>query len=88
MAAALVTRLDAFITSWQFPIWEVDFGQGCPVAFQGIVHPVPPYHAVAMPAPSAEQGLYLWLTVPSGLVEHMMWSPVLKTLVPQAQRIH
>lgn len=88
MTANLVTHLDAFITSWQFPIWSTDFSNAAPAAFQGLVHPVPPYHAVAMPAPPHQdmrQGVYLWLTVPSELVEAMLHSPVLQQLVPGAR---
>uniref|UniRef100_A0A383V810 Uncharacterized protein n=1 Tax=Tetradesmus obliquus TaxID=3088 RepID=A0A383V810_TETOB len=60
MTAGLVHRLDAFVTSWQFGIFDVAFGSsrssrtgGQPLAFQGLVHPVPPYHAVVLPAPPA-----------------------------------
>jgi hypothetical protein len=61
MAAGLVHRLDAFVTSWQFGIFDIAFGSSSssssregqkPLAFQGLVHPVPPYHAVVLPAPS------------------------------------
>ncbi|KAF6262996.1 hypothetical protein COO60DRAFT_1672641 [Scenedesmus sp. NREL 46B-D3] len=66
MGAGLVHRLDAFVTSWQFAIFDVAFGSSSsssssssrdehqqPLVFQGLVHPVPPYHAVVLPAPPA-----------------------------------
>ncbi len=56
--ADLLLTLDAFTTAWQFPVWEVDFGEGL-AHFFGSIHPMPPYHSCIMPAPPATGGFYL-----------------------------
>lgn len=55
--AGFVRKIDGFVTSWQFGLWDVGFGGQHVLGFQGLVHPVPPYHAVIMPAqPAAAAG--------------------------------
>ncbi|KAK3273226.1 hypothetical protein CYMTET_18534 [Cymbomonas tetramitiformis] len=41
---------DGFLTSWQFPIWEVDFGAKAPYWFYGSVHPATAWTAFLIPA--------------------------------------
>lgn len=76
---------DAFMTSWQFPIWDIDFGNGGPRNFQGIMHPTPPFHGILYPAHPRDKGLSLDITVPTSAVQALQSSKVLKHLVPKAQ---
>ncbi|GMH39453.1 hypothetical protein BSKO_07351 [Bryopsis sp. KO-2023] len=76
---------DVFMTSWQFPIWEIDFGCGGPHNFQGIMHPTPPFHAISFPANPADTGLCLAVTIPASAVDRLHNSPVLKRLAPNAK---
>lgn len=78
---------DGFITSWVFdrPIWEADFGCGGPARFQGVLHPNPPWTAVAMSAHPSAPGLDLFVTVPCSAVAALRGSRVLKELAPDAR---
>lgn len=51
--AGFIKAIDGFTTSWQFGLWDIAFGSQGAVMFQGLVHPVPPYHAVIMPSSPA-----------------------------------
>lgn len=88
VAAELFISMEAFLSSWQFPLWDAGFGSGTEdgnlIAFQPIIHPIPPYHGIAMPAPPRLGGFYLWVSVPSCLVPRMVDSSVLKELAPNA----
>ncbi len=87
--AGLVHRLDAFVTSWAaFDVWAANFGGASAETFQGIVHPMPPYHAVIAPAPAAcGGGAWLWVTVPAHLVPALVHCRALQVLTPGASWI-
>lgn len=85
--ARLAVNVDGFITSWQFPVHHINFGEGPPTDYSCTVRPTPPWQAAVLPtlgAAAAEAGVKLLLTVPATAVNALRNSGVLKELVPNA----
>lgn len=80
----LSVKVDAFITSWQFPAHQIDFGGGPADEYCCVVRPTPPWQAAVLPSRPAEGGAQLLVTVPASAVEALKRSPVLQQLVPNA----
>lgn len=87
LLGGLITRMDAFLTSWQFPVWlGANWGRGGPAVCQGVIHPQPIWHAMVVPAIESEGGgFYLSLTVPQEVAGRLHSSPVINALVPGAR---
>lgn len=82
--ARLAVKVDGFITSWQFPITNIDFGSGPPTDYSCTVRPTPPWQAAVLPNLGQGHGVKLLLTVPATAVEGLRDSVVLKKLAPNA----
>jgi len=80
-------KCDVLLTSWQFPLWDIDFGCGGPRAFHGFIHNAPPFSCILIPGPSPKDGYYVAFTVPKSAVENLRASPVIHQLTPKAQFI-
>eukprot|EP00210_Caulerpa_lentillifera_P003077 g2939.t1 len=78
-------KCDVLLTSWQFPLWDVDFGCGTPNAFHGFLHNAPPFSCILIPGPDSHKDYYVAFTVPKSSVDSLKTSPVLQQLVPEAQ---
>ncbi|GFH28209.1 uncharacterized protein HaLaN_26662, partial [Haematococcus lacustris] len=85
MAATVMRGQDAMLSSWQFPYWDVDFGQGGPLRFQGLLYPNPPWSAAVMQAHPSDTGLYLFLVTPTAAIAALKNSRVLAQLAPAAK---
>jgi hypothetical protein len=81
----LAVKVDAFITSWNFPTAGIDFGHGPPAEYSCVVRPTPPWQAAVLPnRPQADGAVQLLLTVPASAAAALKRSPVLQQLVPHA----
>ena len=80
----MAVQVDAFITSWGFPVADINFGDGPAAEYACVVRPTPPWQAAVLPTLPADGGLRLLLTVPASAVAAVKQSPVLEQLVPHA----
>lgn len=80
----LAVQVDAFITSWAFPVDGIDFRQGPAVEYACFVRPTPPWQAAVLPIKPGDGAVQLLLTVPVSAVAGLKRSPVLRQLVPHA----
>ncbi|KAF5834576.1 hypothetical protein DUNSADRAFT_8701 [Dunaliella salina] len=85
LASAVCAGQDALLSSWQFPYWKADFGEGGPIRYQGLVVPNPPWSASVMQAHPRHEGMYLFMVTPTSASAALRASPVLGLAIPDAQ---
>ena len=80
----MAVQVDAFITSWNFNIDSIDFGEGPAAEYACFVRPTPPWQAAVLPIRQGENVVQLLLTVPVSAVAALKRSAVLQQLAPHA----
>lgn len=80
----LAVKVDAFITSWNFPANAIDFGHGPAAEYACVVRPTPPWQAAVLPTRPDEGAVRLLLTLPASAAAALKRSAVLQQLVPHA----
>ena len=83
MEADRICDLDCSINNWPFPIWNVDFGCGAPVSFQGKIEKASAFTCTLIPD-QQDGGFFAAVVVPASVAANFRASEILRRISPDA----